>query len=145
MAYKELPSRKQHSMPALTLTAEGDGLGGLRVPSLGQAQPQCFFLNNRKACLRASEKKLTSTGEEYTLYYQKQWVSLSLKSSRLTVFPVLNLPYNQSSGTYPDREWAVLAANSTAAVWAAGLCRTPILLLLFEDFWVEFLKPNNHS
>lgn len=44
---------------------------------------------------------------------------------------------------HPDRERAVLAANSTAAVRAAGLRRTPILLLLFEDFWVEFLKPNN--
>lgn len=46
-------------------------------------------------------------------------------------------------GAHPDRERTVLAANSTAAVWAAGLRRTPILLLLFEDFWVEFLKPNN--
>lgn len=43
-------------------------------------------------------------------------------------------------GAHPDRERTVLAANSTAAIWAAGLCRTPILLLLFEDFWVEFLN-----
>lgn len=46
-------------------------------------------------------------------------------------------------GAHPNREGTVLAANSTAAVRAAGLRRTPILLLLFEDFWVEFLKPNN--
>lgn len=45
---------------------------------------------------------------------------------------------------YPDRERTVLATNSTAAVWTARLCRTPILLLLFEDFWVKFLKSNNN-
>lgn len=61
--------------------------------------------------------------------------------------PCLLSPFRSSKsslwGAHPDRERTVLAANSTAAVRAAGLRRTPILLLLFEDFWVEFLKPNN--
>jgi hypothetical protein len=42
--HKELPSRKQHSMPAMTLTAEGDGLGGVRVSSISQPGPASVLL-----------------------------------------------------------------------------------------------------
>lgn len=42
--------------------------------------------------------------------------------------------------TNPDGERSVFAADSTAAVRAAGLWRAAVLLLLLKDFWVEFLQ-----
>ena len=52
-------------------------------------------------------------------------------------------PRPRPRGAHPDGQRAVLAADGAAAVWAAGLRGAAILLLLLEDFRVEFLKSND--
>lgn len=134
--HQELPSRKQHSTPArhwqLKKMVEV-GSGWLSWLDAVSASPKHRESPGHK--VRNALHTIKSSGSVFP------WSPPDSLSS----FPVLSLPCNQSWGAYPNGEWAVFAANSTAAVWAAGLCRTSILLLLLEDFWVEFLKPNNHG
>lgn len=42
--------------------------------------------------------------------------------------------------TYPDRKRSIFATHSTTAVGTTWLGGAPILLFLFEDFWIEFLN-----
>lgn len=84
-----LEESKYH-MPIMTLTAEGNlDRGRVTSPGQAQTQSQCFFLNREHACFWKGADP--GIGEKYTKQHQKQWVSLSLKSSRLTIFSVHNL------------------------------------------------------